>query len=484
MPHLERTDGQHLPTRGGTPIARVGRTRSPARRAAVSWLIAAIVVDDLNRSVLVEETAGADAANAHLPTIELAPRELDCEGLIEVVQGLVRRPMTPIWLRYQESDGASESGTGMVLTAADSALDATEGREFARADDVVDTLEPEMARAPIRAWLDRLDGRGDPRAPSWMEPGWFDRVSTWIGERMTAAGMPPTEPTRMTYQSPIGTVLRTRSGPRTAYVKASAPHFRAEASITRALARRTPDWIPEVIDIEPAEGWLLMADFAGRILGSDPEAEWVAGLRRIAELERAWVGHIEELVGAGAQHRPLADLTGALPGLLEHDGLADRIGAPLLDRWPALLPRFTDACHELEDIGLPDGLIHGDGHPWNIAVTGHGLVVFDWSDGAAGPSFVDVPAFIRRTKDLALRRILCDAYVDAWSGAAPRDRLVRGCELAMTVGALYQVVTYQALLPSLPPEDRVVYGGSDSRWFRAAVDGLERGLDAVGLPEG
>jgi Phosphotransferase enzyme family len=448
----------------------------------MSWHIAAIVVDDETRSVLVDRAVAGDAGGPRLPSIGLPPRDLDGEGLIEVVEGLIGRSVTPIWLRYNESDDPSKFSQGLLLTAADRAVDATDGREFVQADHVVDTLEPEIARGPIRAWLDRLDGRGDPRTPSWMEPGWFDRVSTWIAERLIAAGMPPTEPTRMTYQSPIGTVLRTRSGDWTTYLKCSAPHFRAEASITRALGARTPAWIPEVIEIEPAQGWLLMADFAGRILGRDPELDWVAGLSRIAELQRAWVDDVEELVVAGAQRRPLADLTRTVPGLLERDGLAERIGASVLERWPELLLRFTDACHELEDMGLPDGLVHGDAHPWNIAVAEHGLIVFDWSDGAAGPSFVDIAVFIRRTKDLALRRLLRDAYVDVWSGAAPRARLERACELAMAVGALYQVVTYQALLPSLPPEDRVVYGGSDRGWFRAAVDGLEHGLDAVGLP--
>jgi hypothetical protein len=285
----------------------------------------------------------------------------------------------------------------------------------------------------------------------------------------------------MTYQSPLGTVLRTVSGDRATYLKASPAHFRAEGSITRALGGRTPGWIPEVIAVEAAEGWLLMADFGDRILGREPEVAWVDGIRRLGELQRAWAGHSEELVAAGAQDRPLARLTEAVPFLLDIDGLSDRVAPALVDRWPDLRPRFVDACHELEDIGLPDALIHGDSHPWNMAVTDAGLVVFDWSDGAAGPSFVDLPVFLRRTKDLALRRRLRDAYLDAWSGEASRPRLERAVELAMAVGALYQVVTYQALLSALPPEDRIVYGSSDNGWFRASIDGLERGLDGVGL---
>src|SRR3954447_25117052 len=152
----------------------------------MSWQITAIVVDDATRSVLVDRPAGAQGGRVRLPSIELPPRDLDGEALIEVVERLIGRLVTPIWLRTNESDDVSESGEGVVLTRANRALDATEGREFVRADDTVDTLEPEIARAAIHAWLDRLDQRGDPRAPSWMEPGWFDRVSMWIAERMTA----------------------------------------------------------------------------------------------------------------------------------------------------------------------------------------------------------------------------------------------------------------------------------------------------------
>jgi Ser/Thr protein kinase RdoA (MazF antagonist) len=227
-----------------------------------------------------------------------------------------------------------------------------------------------------------------------------------------------------------------------------------------------------------------MADLGDRQLGWEPEATWADGLRRLGEVQRAWVGHVDELVNAGAQRRPLEGLTAALRGLLDVDGLADRLAPSLLERWPETLPRLIDSCREIEDLDLPDALVHGDAHPWNIAPAERGPVVFDWSDAAAGPSFVDLAVFLRRARDLALRRVLRDAYLDAWAGVAPRDRLERAAELAMTVGALYQVVTYQALLPALPPEDRVVWADADLSWLRHAIDGLDHGLDAVGLPAG
>ena len=446
------------------------------------WVIAVIAVDDARRSVLVDTSSGGGGTGArHLPTVELPSGEPQVDQIADAIERLLDRPITPIWTQFEETDDTLQDGVGAMLTIAD-ARDASAERAFAPAKDIVETLEPPMARAPIRAWLERLTGRADPRTPPWLEPDWFERASRWIAERMTAAGMPPTGPTRMTYQSPIGTVLRTGSGERNVFMKCPAPHFHAEATITRALAARTPGWVPEVIDVEPAEGWLLMADIGDHQLGWDPEANWGDGLRRLGEIQRAWVGRLDELVAAGGQRRPLAGLTAAVPGLLDVDGLGGRLEAAILERWTAALPRLLDACRELEDIDLPDALIHGDAHPWNIAVTPAGHVVFDWSDGAAGPSFVDLAVFLRRPKDLALRRVMRDAYLEAWAGVTPRDRLERAAELAMTVGGLYQIVTYNGLLPSLPPEDRLVYGGADAHWVVRALDGLELGLDTVSIP--
>jgi hypothetical protein len=365
------------------------------------------------------------------------------------------------------------------MVVGDRASDAGPASGFVPAEQVVDALEPALPRGYIRAWLTRLAGQRDPRTPPWLDPGWHGRVSRWIAEQLTAAGLPPTGPTQMTYQSPIGMVLRTSAGARNVYLKCPAPQFRAEAAITRSLAERTPGWVPDVIAIEPTQGWLLMSDLGDRQLGNEPEAAWAAGLRRLGEIQHAWVGHWAELIDAGGQHRTLAMLSETVPGLLDVGGLGAQLDPAFLERWPAVRSRLVDACHELADIGLPDALIHGDAHPWNIAVTGGGLIVFDWSDAAIGPSFVDLAVFLRRTKDLRLRRVLRDAYLEAWSGTAPRDRLERATELAMAVGALYQVVTYLTLVPGLPPEDQVVWAGADANWLRNAVDALDRGLDSI-----
>ena len=48
----------------------------------------------------------------------------------------------------------------------------------------------------------------------------------------------------------------------------------------------------------------------------------------------------------------------------------------------------------------------------------------------------------------------------------------------MTIGSLYQVATYQALLPALDEPDRAMFTGGDSGWLKRTLDALEHGLDA------
>ena len=445
----------------------------------MGWSIS-VVVDDADRSILVETSAAADGSiDARLPTVDLPDGEPSAELAVDLIEGLLGRAVLPIWMHYEEADDDLASGVGAVMVAGDVGRDPATGREFRPAEPIVSGLQPEFVRRYIGAWLDRLDGSRDPRTQAWLDPGWHERVQAWIAERMTAAGRPPAGPTRLTYQSPIGMVLRTPSADGNVYLKCPAPIFRAEASITRALAARTPGWVPQVIDIEPSEGWLLMSDLGPRQLGNEPEAAWGEGVRRLGEIQRAWVGHGGELLAAGAQHRPLAGLREAVPGLLEVGDLGSRLGTAWRERWTGAQGRLVDACRELEGLGLPESLIHGDGHPWNVALTERGVVVFDWSDAALGPSFVDLAVFLFRVKDPAVRRDLRDAYLDAWSGIATRRRLERAAELAMPIGALYQAMTYLTLVPGLPPADQVVWAGSDAHWLRNAIEALDRGLDAI-----
>ena len=345
-------------------------------------------------------------------------------------------------------------------------------------NDVLDSVEPPEARPVVRRWLERRNGVVAPLEPPWARAGWFARTSAWMVERMADAGFAPTEAPRLVYQGPLAAVLRARSDRQAMFLKCAAPVFGHEASITHALARRTPELVPAVVASEPDENWLLMRDHGGRLLDEGPEAAWIDAVPRLVELQRSWIGATDDIAAAGGQTRPIADLAAAVPAMLDRDGLGGRLDPAVREAWIAAVPRLVDACAALIALDVPDTLVHGDLHPGNIVVSPTGPIVVDWSDAAVGNPFIDLATFLVRTKDRDLRRRLVDAYVDGWDGVLPRSRLEAAGELAMTVGSLYQVATYQALLPALDEPDRAMFTGGDTGWLKRTLDALEHGLDA------
>ena len=309
------------------------------------------------------------------------------------------------------------------------------------------------------------------------EPELQARVAQWTADRMTAAGLQPVGGSTLAYEGPLAIVLRTPFDGGQLFTKASLPLFAAEARTTRALADATPDWLPRVVDIEPDEGWLLMDDFGDRLLGDEPFEAWPDGLRLFGRIQRVWLGRGGDLLAAGAEERPLEQLSTVLPLLLDVGGLGDRVPAATRRAWPATVERLQGAARELEDIGLPDTILHGDLHPWNIATTPGGLVIFDWSDTAVGPPFLDISVYLGRARRDARRPIL-DAYLTAWADVAPRAALVRAAELAMPLGAISQVLTYQRIAAAGTSGVPSEFAGADAGWLENAIAGLDDGLDA------
>jgi hypothetical protein len=343
-------------------------------------------------------------------------------------------------------------------------------------------IDPPTAREAVARWIaERAAGPSNLR-PTWSRPGWFARTSDWMVERLAEAGIPATALPRIHYMWGLSVVLRAETAAGPVYLKCPAAVFHQEAALTRALAHRVPGLVPDVMAIEPTEGWLLMRDLGQRFLGDEPAAQWARGLDAHATIQRALAGSKAELMGAGAPSRGLDALAADIPAMVEHPLLAASLTSDERARLDAALPVVVDACRRLDDLGPSATLIHGDLHPWNIAVKGDGFVVFDWSDASIGHPFVDLATYLIRTDDIDARRAMRSAYLAHWAEALPPDRLVIAADLALIVGAFYQVATYLALLPTLDPDDRIQLDGALANWARRGLGYVDRGIEFVWKP--
>jgi len=442
-----------------------------APRTVPTWRVTALVGRIGSREILAHDGVGT----ATLPTAD-RPAEIEpfAADAVAVVETMLKAPVVPRRLTWLPTEQAR---AGTIVVEMESLDAVPSGFRWRDPSDVLDALGADEVAPVVRRRMDRMDGETAPLEPPWAREGWFARTAAWMTQRMADRNLHVTEPPRLVYQGPLAAVLRARADDRTLFLKCAPPAFAHEATITHAIWRRTPDAVPTVIASDPGENWLLMNDHRGRLVEPEPEAEWIEAIRRVAALQRAWIGSAHEVSAAGGQIRSLERLASGVKDMLELDGLGDRMAPEVRAAWMAAGPRLVDACAALIDAGLPDTLVHGDLHPENIVITPSGYLIVDWSDAAVGNPFVDLATFLLRTKDRDRRRRLLEAYLEGWEGVCDRARLDAAGDVALTVGALYQVATYQALMPALDTPDRAQFLGADVAWAERALDALEHGLD-------
>ena len=329
----------------------------------------------------------------------------------------------------------------------------------------------------LRRWLDELQsGVIPPLRPRWSTPGFHARAGAWMAERLAHAGTPLTsEPTVLTTWC-LSSVLRgeTEAGP--VFLKACARVFDREPEITAAMDKTFPGAVTSVVATHSQEGWLLMRGAGRSVLGEEPATAWEDGLTALARLQRAWPAADPPL---DLEDRGPGSLASTIPELIESSYVRG-FPADVLAQLESAAPRLIDTCRRLASLPPGPTFVHGDFHPWNVQRDGDGVVIIDWSDSAIGHPFTDLPTFLGRTKDPAVRRRLLDAYLDAWAGAAPRSELEEAAHLALAVGAIHQVESYRRIMETLEPDEDWGLAGAGPSYVRRALAWLEDGLEAEG----
>lgn len=342
----------------------------------------------------------------------------------------------------------------------------------------VASTEPALARPYLDRWLSELDGRAEgPARPPWSRPGWLARASAWMSERLAEIGRPLVAAPQMHALWGLSAVIRGETAGGAYYLKGCSPVFPTEAAITRILAASDPGLLPIVVATDDSENWLLMGDLGKTIIGDEPVAEWPAGLRAHAAIQRRWLGRTDELEAAGFERRGLAELASQIPGLLDLSLLASMPPASR-DRLQAAIPRLVESCERLSAIGPAETIVHGDLHPWNIADVDGRPIVFDWSDSCVGHPFLDLATYVGRTRDVAARQACVDAYLAVWSDVQERHVVEEAVRLALPLSAIHQVESYRRIVAGVAADDVGDMAEAGPHYAEQALAWLDGGLAA------
>jgi Phosphotransferase enzyme family len=287
----------------------------------------------------------------------------------------------------------------------------------------------------------------------WARAAGVGDLLGWAAARVDLTGRPAQ---RKTWNLACLFRLPTASGP--VWLKAIPPFAAAEPAAIAAFAAVDPGLVPAVLASAP--GRLLLADVPGWDCW-DPSPQVVTDTVRRLVTAQARISHPPDVL---PDRRP-AILEAAVRDLLDGPVGAElspaelRAARSMQDRWEML-----DGC------GLPDTVVHGDFHPGNWRSDGGTGVVLDFADAHLGNPVLDGLRAIDFLPP-GLRQQAEDAWVGAWTAAAPRSRPAAALRIAEPLAHFAYAVRYQEFLDNIEPSERVYHHGDPVGVIRRALAG-------------
>lgn len=319
----------------------------------------------------------------------------------------------------------------------------------------------------IAAWFAEATGAAPipPDRPGWTDPAWVGDVSAWLD----SLGIRRSGPIEQVKSWTVSCLLRIPTEAGDLYFKAVPAFFPTEAGVTAALAREFPDWMPQIVAVDPDRRWLLMRAFAGVHLEEAPDlARWEEALGGYARMQVSLVGQESRLLAAGCNDRRPAVMFAQYERLLADDAfLLTHFSAEEVDALRSQLPGLKALAQSLEARGIPYTLEHGDLHCRNVAAEPGAIRFFDWSDACIAHPFFSVKYFLDNRDDAVREQPGVDerllaAYLEPWAPfASPADLRAAVDEAARLSHVHYALSYYWYILPL-----------SDENWGATVADYL------------
>ena len=319
----------------------------------------------------------------------------------------------------------------------------------------------------------------DPPAlrPAWFRAGWYDEADAWIDRELAARGRTRTGASVPVKVWSLSAVLRVPCDPEPVWFKASCRHFHAEPALTQLVVGMLPEHAPPVLAADVDRAWLLMEDMTGADEDHEdapPSGLGLAAARIAATLQLRSLDHLDEIEAAGTPLRGLAETLRGFGEVLDGSIELDDLTPEELAAARGCRDEVHAVVGELDGLGVPETLIHGDLHPGNVAHHHDALMFYDWSDAAVSHPFLDVVHLLRSIPD-GERDAAREAYADVWRAAYPDLDVDRALELAAQVNAVYQMVTYEQICRTLEDASYWELSGVTARFLRNLPERFDGG---------
>jgi hypothetical protein len=389
---------------------------------------------DLYRLVVLRKNGAeilvaSERAPFALPCVEVPRWERLAENLIEAVRkrygisticlftpersGTSTHEESPLYqvIETREGEGAISSGMDWLP------LDSISSHAFADEQDLVTIADT------VRQIDDFESGKA---TGAFGRPGWMEELFAWVQREIEPYGLCLTGNLRQLNASTTFSLVRLETNGQAVWFKAVGEPNLREFSISIALARLFPGYVPTVIATRPAwNGWLTM-EFAGAMLNEvSVPSPWERTAGTLADLQIASVGKGRELLRAGCRDLRVSSLLALVHPFID-------LMSQLMKNQPKVPPhilgdeelcrlgeQIREALSAQAQIGLPDTLGHLDFNPGNILYSAAQCIFLDWAEAYVGPPFLTFQYLLEHLRQRASHadidpQRLADSYATTW----------------------------------------------------------------------
>jgi hypothetical protein len=228
----------------------------------------------------------------------------------------------------------------------------------------------------------------------FVRAGWFEELTSWVADRLSFHALCLTGPWAQYTMGPDFSLFRFQTSAAPVWFKAVGGINSAEFAITRELARIKSRFLPIMLgqNIE-WRGWLTSEAPGHRLDETWNLRDWEAAAASLAALQIESIPIADILLAAGCRDVRVSQLATMIDPFLSviADLMAAQSSSPphILTNADLFLiaTQLREGCNQLQCVGLPPCLGHGDLNPGNVLVDGGHAVILDWAQATVGHPF-------------------------------------------------------------------------------------------------
>jgi hypothetical protein len=294
-----------------------------------------------------------------------------------------------------------------------------------RPDSLAATDIEELPRAELNVEerdviRDVLAEKPNSRGP-FARVGWIEEAREWLGREVGGTNAITGEIRQLNASGRFALLrFKTEAGP-DYWLKATGYPNAHEFQITKMLAELCPEFLPSrIAGREDWNAWLM--EDAGRPLDVWTLTDLEGAVLSMGTLQSKTVSGSMEFNAAGARDQRIGTLRTHLVELVEYieksmeRQTSNRV--PRIDerRLWALASILDLAFTRMEELGIPDALVHNDINSGNILFKGKRCAFTDWCEAGVGNPFIAFQylCFLQPRGENNWTRRLRDLYRELW----------------------------------------------------------------------